>query len=170
MTIPNSVTSIVEDVFSDCSSLRSVTIPNSVTSIGQESFGRCSSLRSVYMEAYTPPEVEDDAFYEVHAVLFVPYGTVAAYSQQSWTSVFDLINVFEPSSLPTQNSVNQNSKISLCKSGDTLEILNLEENEPIKIYDFKGVCVYNGSNHTIRLPKNCGYILRTASQTLKFMF
>ena len=45
--IPNSVTSIGDWAFSDCSSLTSVTIPNSVTSIGNGAFSRCYSLTSV---------------------------------------------------------------------------------------------------------------------------
>ncbi len=47
VTIPNSVTSIENGVFNACSSLTSVTIPNSVTSIGGTAFGFCSSLTSV---------------------------------------------------------------------------------------------------------------------------
>ena len=45
--IPNSVTSIGEFAFSDCSGLTSVAIPNSVTSIGESAFARCSGLTSV---------------------------------------------------------------------------------------------------------------------------
>ena len=47
MTIPNSVTAIGNDAFSDCSGLTSVTIPNSVTSIGYNAFSWCSGLTSV---------------------------------------------------------------------------------------------------------------------------
>ena len=47
VTIPNSVTSIGNWAFYGCSALTSVTIPNSVTSIGERAFQGCSSLTSV---------------------------------------------------------------------------------------------------------------------------
>ena len=47
LVIPNSVTSIEEKAFSDCTGLTSVTIPNSVTSIGEGAFYGCSGLTSV---------------------------------------------------------------------------------------------------------------------------
>ena len=47
LVIPNSVTSIGECAFYNCSSLTSVTIPNSVTSIGGEAFKGCSVLTSI---------------------------------------------------------------------------------------------------------------------------
>jgi len=47
LVIPNSVTSIGNYAFRNCSSLTSVTIPNSVTSIGYEAFYGCSGLTSV---------------------------------------------------------------------------------------------------------------------------
>ena len=48
--IPNSVTSIGERAFYDCSGLTSVTIPNSVTSIGNFAFSECSGIEVMSVE------------------------------------------------------------------------------------------------------------------------
>ena len=45
--IPDSVTSIRDNVFHECSSLKSLTIPDSVTSIGGRAFSYCSNLQSI---------------------------------------------------------------------------------------------------------------------------
>ena len=47
VTIPDSVKSIGRSVFSSCYSLQSVTIPDSVTSIGNNAFLNCKSLQSI---------------------------------------------------------------------------------------------------------------------------
>ena len=47
VTIPNSVTTIGDWAFRGCSGLTSVTIPNSVTSIGEGTFAYCKGLTSV---------------------------------------------------------------------------------------------------------------------------
>lgn len=47
--IPNSVKTIGESVFTNCSEISSVVIPNSVTTIGYAAFSACSSLRSIHI-------------------------------------------------------------------------------------------------------------------------
>ena len=56
-TIPNSVTSIGDSAFRDCTSLTSVTIPDSVTSIGWHAFSNCTSLTSITV-------YENNAYYK----------------------------------------------------------------------------------------------------------
>lgn len=47
ITIPSTVTTILERAFQDCTTITSVTIPNTVTSIGNYTFSGCSSLTNV---------------------------------------------------------------------------------------------------------------------------
>ena len=60
-TIPASVTKIVGEAFSGCSSLTSVTIPASVTSIGNNAFEGCTGLTSVTIPAGVT-KIERNAF------------------------------------------------------------------------------------------------------------
>ncbi|MBO7261582.1 MAG: leucine-rich repeat domain-containing protein, partial [Alistipes sp.] len=66
-TIPNSVTSIGEYAFYDCTSLTSITIPNSVTSIGESAFNHCSSLTSITIPN-SVTSIEYSAFYGCDAL------------------------------------------------------------------------------------------------------
>ena len=63
VTIGNSVTSIGEGAFEDCSGLKSVTIPNSVTSIGEQAFYDCRGLTSVTI-GNSVTSIGEGAFYE----------------------------------------------------------------------------------------------------------
>lgn len=47
VTIPDSVTSILDDAFVNCPNLTNISIPNSVTSIGFSAFSSCTSLKSI---------------------------------------------------------------------------------------------------------------------------
>ena len=47
LTIPDSVTNIGDSAFTNCKNLKSVTIPNSVTSIGDFAFSNCPSLTDI---------------------------------------------------------------------------------------------------------------------------
>ena len=90
VTIPNSVTSIGSHAFITCRNLTSVTIPNSVTSIDKYTFWGCSSLTSVKCLTATPPSLDSSAFIGVGATctLTVPCGTIDAYEESDWNTVF----------------------------------------------------------------------------------
>ena len=63
--IPNSVTSIGDCAFYNCSGLTSVTIPNSVTFIGKYAFEDYSGLTKLVSLAVEPPTCDNGTFKEV---------------------------------------------------------------------------------------------------------
>ena len=93
MTIPNSVTSIGDCAFCNCSSLTSITIPNSVTSIGDWAFSDCSSLTSITIPN-SVTSIGDGAFYGCSSLTsitipnsVISIGERAFFSCSSLTSV-----------------------------------------------------------------------------------
>ena len=81
VTIPNSVTSIGNEAFKNCTELTSVNIPNSVTSIGGHAFDGCTGLTSMTVEATNPPfySTTSGIVSNYNIPLYVPAGSVDAY-------------------------------------------------------------------------------------------
>ena len=93
-TVPNSVTSIGNDVFNSQYGLESITIPNSVTSIGDRAFSSCMRLTSVYCKPTTPP-IGATSMFNSNASerkIYVPRNSVEAYkSADGWKDYADYI-------------------------------------------------------------------------------
>jgi len=88
ITIPDGVTSIGDRAFRNCTSLTSITIPNSITSIGYYAFLNCSYLDSIYVEATTPPALEDSTVFAStpSSLCVIPCGTLAVYEASDWAN------------------------------------------------------------------------------------
>ena len=85
ITTPSKVKSIGEKAFFGCSNLVSVTIPNSVTSIGEGAFDWCTNLEKVTSKIVKPFTININTFYTYKGTLYVPKGTVAKYkATESW--------------------------------------------------------------------------------------
>ena len=88
--IPDSITSIENNAFRNCTSLISVTIPDSVTTIRSHAFYGCKSLTSVYCKPTTPPTGGDSMFDDNASgrVIYVPTASVGAYKAARYWSVY----------------------------------------------------------------------------------
>jgi hypothetical protein len=94
ITIPNSITSIGDEAFRECSGLTSITIPNSVTSIEYSAFRDCTGLTSIESLAEVPPTLGSYAFLNVSTTIPVYVCAVSAYqSAYGWK---DFTNIQEP--------------------------------------------------------------------------
>lgn len=85
--LPNSIESINQSAFDDCTGLEVITIPESVTSIDQNAFWWCSDLKRVICKAVTPPDAFWTAFWYNYdkATLFVPNEALEVYrTHQVW--------------------------------------------------------------------------------------
>ena len=92
--IPNSVTSIGDNVFSGFSGLTSVTIPNSVTSIGDGAFQNCSGLTSVTIPN-SVTSIGDWAFEGCSGLTSVTIGnSVENIGYRAFTSCSELLDVY----------------------------------------------------------------------------
>ena len=62
LVLPNSIETLNDSAFSNCTKLKNVIIPNSVKSIGEYAFAHCGMLSSIYFDG-DAPEVGGNAFY-----------------------------------------------------------------------------------------------------------
>ena len=76
VTIPNSITKIGNEAFSNCNGLTSVSIPNSVTKIGERAFSGCSSLTCVTI-GNSVYSIGDYAFYRCDSLETLNYNAVS---------------------------------------------------------------------------------------------
>jgi hypothetical protein len=101
VTLPNSVTGIGARAFYHCTSLTSLTIPSSVTSIGDYAFSACSSLTSAAIPN-SVTNIGNSAFYSCYSLTNVTIGNnVASIGDEAFSSCHSLtaITVAAPNSV-----------------------------------------------------------------------
>lgn len=99
ITVPNTVTTIEEDAFSEGDVLKNVVLPDSIIFIGVRAFASDENLESVTIEATIPPQLgkyprsdEYDQFNNTTCTIYVPAASVNAYKVTTgWSYYADRI-------------------------------------------------------------------------------
>ena len=149
VTIPNSVTRIGSEAFSDCTNLKKVYIGNSVKAIGKEAFNKCPSITQISSEAVVPPTCGLNVFANINkskCKLIVPKNSLDAYKQAYQWEDFSLI---EGSTTGITNTVNNKAGLVDVYTIDGAKRLSKASTEEINALP-KGVYIVNGKKIIIK--------------------
>lgn len=99
-------TAISSGVFANCTQAETLTIPNNITSLGDNSFSGCSSLKTIISQIKQPMAVQAFSNYQyMFTTLRVPTGTIELYRQtDGWK---DFVNIYEDGDIPDNPTVNK---------------------------------------------------------------
>ena len=157
MTIPNSVTSIGDYAFYDCTNLTSVTIGSGVTSIGDYAFSRCTNLTSVTIPD-SVTSINKYAFSGCTRLTSVTIpDSVTNIENSAFISCYRLVEVINKSSFTITKGSQDNGGVGYY----ALEIHNEEskivDKDGYLFYTYYGVNYlvgYNGTDTKLTLPTN----------------
>ena len=158
VVIPNSITSIGDNAFVNCSGLTSVTIPNSVTSIGDGAFSECSGLTSVTI----PNSVTSIGGWTFQGC----YGLTSVTIPNSVTSIggWAFQGCYGLTSVTIPNSVTSIGESAFSSCGNLTDVYCYAESVPEINYAF----VDEPKNATLHVPAASISAYKTAKQWKDF--
>ena len=103
INIPERVDTIGNIAFYGCSKLQTLSLPSAIKFVGYNTFYNCKNLTSVYANSKTPSEIDEPYLQEDYdrynlaerCTLYVPKGSVEAYSSSNWHLYFNNIKEFD---------------------------------------------------------------------------
>ena len=96
VTLGNSIYTIPENAFKDCTALKKVTLPNDFISLGNSAFSGCTQLENVYCPRPRPIPIDASVFSGVqqhnYCKLHVPAGSKELYQAMSvWKEFYSIM-------------------------------------------------------------------------------
>ena len=164
VAIPNTVDSIHDYAFTNCSSLTSITIPNSVKSIGISAFHNCSLVSASIGNSVT--SIRERAFWGCHKLASVAIpNSVTNIGELAFFGCSSLESVIIPNSV---TSIEEGT-FGACMSLTEVIIGNSVTNVDIEAFfdcnSLSSIVVERG-NTTYDSRDNCNAIIQTATNTL----
>ena len=143
--------------------LTKMTLPESVTSIGEYAFGNCSTLTEMTALGIVPPTAGDFVFEAVSREIpvYVPASALAAYQTADTWSEFIHLQAIGTTGLQTP-TLPENIIIN---GGQ----LHNPQGLYVSLYDMQGRLVYSGNDTVINQPTGV-YVIRCADSNCKVLF
>ena len=157
VVIPDSVTSIGGRAFEYCTGLTSVEMGNGVTSIGASAFWECTQLTSIIIPD-SVTSIGSDAFSGCTALTSVTIGSgVTSMGDYAFADCFRLVEVINKSSLEITVGSSENGDIAvyakIVHTGDTL-IKNVDDYLFITLDEVNYLVSYVGDDTELMLPED----------------
>ena len=144
VTIPDSVTSISDYAFSWCTSLTSVTIPDGVTDISKRAFSNCKSLTNVTI-GNSVTSIDDDAFHYCENLASITISnSVTSIGKSAFGYCTSLKDVYYTGSQSEWNKINIGSN-NQCLTNVTIHYNWIVETHLITNEDETSFTVYNST-------------------------
>ena len=167
-TIPNTVNTIGDYAFANCSNLTDVFIPTSVTVIGDYAFENCIGLTEIVSHSAAPQTIKANVFSGVPkntCTLYVPVGSVSAYRAAEGWGEFE--NILELGSVPAVITIKEQpaavTEVSECYITGRLTVAARATQDATLAYQWYsntaasnegGVLIAGANNATFEIPAN----------------
>ena len=117
--VGNGVQKIPTRAFKNCSRLKTVSLGSGVKEVGLEAFYYCNSMTSFTVLNPDPPTVDQSAFSDYSATLYVPSQSASAYKSHEIWKKFGAIKNYEDKVYLTIRHANNGSVKQLINVGET---------------------------------------------------
>ena len=141
-----------------------LTLPNSVRSIGDYAFVDCSDLSKITSLAEIPPMCGREVFDGVNKTnceLIVPVISVTAYKQAEVWNEFSNISGFSG----VEDAVADGNTIRVI--GNQIEISG--DFTSVEVYGINGALIYKGKDNVVTVPSAGIYLVHVAGKTRKIV-